>query len=233
MLLTLLRATFFLFFFGDCIHTRWRKCRRSSSHLPFAVRTWRSRTRGQSCSPRRSTSARTSTSSFWTCCWKVSAERVSLQKTPDSFYFFLLLFFAFRFKTHFAISVFSPRFRVGRSCGVSGGGHCWHTVRPGGAYLPGGDRSSVRHLPGTPQRLGLVPARPLLLLRCPPLFQPPQRYCQGQKATFSSGLVAIVGVTAPWQIERQARLFFYRSKKCGVLVKTFRLFFFSFFSSPS
>lgn len=92
------------------------------------------------------------------------------------FSFRLLLFFGF-----WTYTVLLPRFRVGRGCGVFGGGHCWHTVRPGGAYFPGGDRSSLWHLPGTTQRLGPVPACPVLLLRCPPLFQPPQRYCQGQK----------------------------------------------------
>lgn len=171
--------------------------------MPCAVRTWRFRTHGQSCSPLRSTSARTSTSSFWTCCWRASAQHVSLQKTPETFYLFIY-FLPLDFKLILLCPSFPFCFRVGRGCGVFGGGHCWHTVRPGGAYLPGGDHSSVRHLPGTPQRLGLVPARPLLLLRCPPLFQPPQRYCQGQEMsrthrclqTFSSVLVTIIGVIA-------------------------------------
>lgn len=72
-------------------------------------------------------------------------------------------------------------FRARGGCWVCGRGHCRHTLRPGGAYLWGGDGTRVRYLPGTHQRLGTVPASPLLPPRCSALFQPQQRYCQGQE----------------------------------------------------
>lgn len=148
------------------------------------------------------------------------------------------LFTNFLLPLDFKLILLNPSFpfcfRVGRGCGVFGGGHCWHNVRPGGAYLPGGDRSSVRHLPGTPQRLGLVPARPLLLLRCPPLFQPPQRYCQGQEMscahrclqTFSSVLVTIIGVIAFHWLNDGRALFFFFLIACWWNHPSFFFFFF-------
>lgn len=69
--------------FCDYVHTRWQKYQRSYFHLPFAVRTWRFRTHGQSCSPQRSMLVRISTNSFWICCWKVSVEHV---RWPLSFF---------------------------------------------------------------------------------------------------------------------------------------------------
>ena len=80
----------------DCLYTRWRRYQRSYCRLLFAVRTWQFQTHRQYCSRQRSTSARMSMNSFWTCCWKLSVEHVGFLSSQifsfSCFLFSLILY---------------------------------------------------------------------------------------------------------------------------------------------